>query len=84
MTCKICGSECCKPSSRPAEKVYVPHVFDTIGTYLRPMEDCDLCWYHQKKANGHLDRGDEYYRFNRGPHEWTPYKSFYPPGSQYL
>jgi hypothetical protein len=84
MTCRICNQPCCKPIEGPPQHIYIKESYDTIGHWAKPLGDCDLCWYHQKKVDGHFDRSDEYFRFNRGPHEWTPYKSFYPPGSQYL
>jgi hypothetical protein len=82
MACKICGQQCCKPTEGETTRfAWKP---ETIGFPARPMADSDLCWYHQKKADGHFTRSDEYFRFNRGPHECVPYKIFYPPGSQYL
>jgi hypothetical protein len=80
MTCKICGVECCKPTEGATVRVFHKDFFTTCGYPSKPMADSDLCWYHQKKADGHFDRSDEYFRFNQGPHEWTPYKSFYPQG----
>ena len=85
MTCKLCGQACCKPDkTQPSVKVFVKNLYDTTGHWAHPMKDSDLCWYHAKKVAGHFDRGEEYFRFNRGPHECVPYNSFYPPGSQYL
>ena len=84
MACKICGVECCKPTEGKTVRFYFKGSYETTGFPSKPMADCDLCWYHREKVDGHFDRSDEYFRFNRGPHECTPYKSFYPPGSQYL
>jgi len=88
MPCEECGGLAVEPDkSKPSERVYPGGTYaaqDAFGTWIYPTKPAKLCSYHRRKAEGHFDRDPEYYRFNRGPHEWTHYKSYYPAGSPYL
>lgn len=68
MACKICGQPCSKPVEGKPIHVFCKGTHDTIGYWAKPLEDADLCWFHQKQVDGHFDRGDEYYR---KPDQWT-------------
>lgn len=87
MPCSECGGLAVQPDkSRPSELCfpgYPYHDKQASGTWLYPTKPAQLCSYHRRKAEGHFDRDPEYYRFNKGPHEWTQYSSYYPPESPY-
>ena len=84
MPCKECDGLAVAVGEGENVHFYIPNFHMTIGSWHKPFVDAELCSYHRRKAEGHFDRDPEHFRFNRGPHEWTHYESFYPPESPYV
>jgi hypothetical protein len=87
MKCKECGLGVCVPDKSrtyPSERTfpgYPFHAKDAFGSWFFPHKEIShpLCSYHRRKAEGHFSRGEEYYRLNEGPNEWTkPCERYYP------
>lgn len=66
MPCKECGSlSVTVDRSRPSERVYpgYPHIpKDSLGTWLYPPLEVDLCSYHRRKAQGLFNTDAEYWK----------------------
>lgn len=68
--CRICNARALYRATRkPAEKWEAPvekGIFATIGTWIRPLEAIDLCYYHAKEHQGHFHRSHKYWKAQHG------------------